>query len=598
MSLIVRPTLLSTFIQRVVEDGPNTAFMYREKGLWRNVTWVEYEKKVIEISWALKKLGIKSKDRICLISKNNPNWQYCDLAIMSLGAVVVPIYDTLSAEEIFEIIQKTEAKMILVEDVNQREKIQAIRKSLSSEIIVVSFDTPKEDEQILSLSQLLSDVRKQVASEEEMTAEWRLLANHFPVDHPCTMVFTGGVEGKSKASLLTHQNFMFVLEELSVSFSLNTDDISMMILPSANVMGRIESMLNYVSGLKLVYVSSLKSFVADIKEVKPTLLMAVPRVFEKVYLEFSKKSDTLSASKRLVARWAIQVGEAVSERLQSGQKIPLYLNVQKKIAENIVLSKVKDIFGGSLRFAVSGGASLNRELLEFYHACGILILEAYGLTEATGPVTVNTPGAYRFGSVGRPLRKVELAFSQDQEILVKGPNIVQKYEHLETQENYFEFGFLKTGDRGHLDEDGFLILEDRIKDTIVLSTGRNIYPAKIENLITLDPLISQAFVFGESKPNLVALLSLDSVFAQRLAEEHKIAYKSYEDLLTQKDFVQIIQESIDSVNERLATFECVRKFKILPRAFSVEAGELSPSFKPRRKFLAQKFVLEIEELFS
>jgi long-chain acyl-CoA synthetase len=347
------------------------------------------------------------------------------------------------------------------------------------------------------------------------------------------------------------------------------------------------------------YAEGLNTLMDNIAEVKPTILVAVPRIFEKVYGAFTSRFNSGPPHMRLMGSWALTVGLEYSRALQGGRKPGPLLRAQYQAADRLVFKRVRERFGDRLRFTISGGAPLAREIAELCHACGLLVLEGYGLTETTGPVCVNRLHEYRFGTVGKVLGGSEIKIAEDGEILIKGAEVFRGYfgNPLETKLAFTEDGFFRSGDIGNIDTEGFLTITDRKKDILITAGGKNISPQKIENLIKSDPLFTQALVVGDKRKYLAALVTINLEEARRMAKSAGIESRASEALLGSTRFEELSRKRMDALNRRLAAYENIKRFKILAREFTVEAGELTPSSKVKRKFCTQKYADVIEDLY-
>lgn len=585
------------FHLRVQESYSKTAILKKEEGVWRGQTWGEIESRVYRIAKALEKSGITKGDRVAILASTSPDWSMIDFAIMSLGAVCVPIYPTVMASDVQFIIKKAEVKWIFLEDHVQAAKLgQPSEGSLAkSHRILLSS---KSSEYGVSLEEWLN---LNAATEHEVSKtdleNWRLKSKTFDSSALATLIFTSGTTGEPKGVRLTHRHFLAMCEANLRRLPLGPSDSFLAFLPLSHVLGRAEQWLFVCVGWVHAYAESLAKVADNIFEVKPTVLVAVPRIYEKFYQKILAQLEKSTGLKKIALQQALKIGREYSKALQNSQRPSFFLKAQHALYDRILFSKVRERFGGRIRFCVSGGAALSAEIIEFFHSCGILILEGYGLTETTGPVCVNSPQSYEFGTVGKAVSGVDLKLAEDGEIWIRGPQVLDSYLGQEAS-NSLDDGWFATGDIGEITAKGSIKITDRKKDIIVTSGGKNVAPQKLENLIKADPLFSQVLVIGNERKFLTALITLDPVESRKIFNETHTETIENVHVIKSKEFLSRVEKKIKDVNSQLPSYEQIKKFQVLAREFSVEAGELSPSLKIKRKFCEQKYQKLIEAMYG
>ena len=603
MSIIIGQSISDTFHKRVATTPHKTAIIRKKSGTWVNLTWNDVDAKVFEIAIALIQQGVKRGDHVAILSQTRPEWTFLDYAIMSLGAVTVPVYAAVTADDVFQILKDSGASGIFVEDAIQLEKVRSLETRLKDLKFVVCIEGSQQ--QSTTAATLETWVGRSLETEikqknrETLVSEWRALANAIQPNDLATLVYTSGTLGVPKGVELSHQNFLAILGDLSKTIQLTDRDVTLFFLPAAHIMGRIEPMMGVAVGLTNAYAESVNALIDNLIDIRPTILVSVPRIYEKLYTSIMNRVSSEWTVHRQGFKLALETGRAYSRLLQDGKKPDPLLSLQYAAADRLFFKPIREKLGGRLRFAISGGATLSRNIDEFFHACGVLVLEGYGLTECTGPACLNRPHDFRFGTVGKPLPSCEVTIASDGEVLVRGPMVTKTYHQLSDEtRSAFEGGWFHTGDIGEIDADGFVRITDRKKDIIVTSGGKNISPQKIENLVKADPLFSNVMVVGEARPYLAALMTLNSNEARRLCEEKGLAFENVATAIENEAFFRVLREKIDAVNAQLPSFETVKRFRILPREFSLDAGELTPSLKIRRRFCSEKYADLIDAMYN
>jgi len=579
------------FVKRAQVNSQKTAYLRKKEGSWISTKWQNFEQEVFEVARALQEAGVGRGDRVAILSQTRPEWSIADIAILSLGAVTVPIYSSVTSDEVFYILKDSLAKVIVVEDSVQREKVRPLLKQLENLKLGVTFEAAGDDD--------FKAFRVWVKAPGQLSLEaWRENTRSFGKDTLATLVYTSGTTGLPKGAELAHENFLAMIAASDQALEIGEDDLTLLFLPTAHIMGRSEQMLMLGVGWTTAFAESMAGLMDNMAELKPTILVSVPRIYEKFYAAIQSKFTAGPSRNLWIFETALAIGRRYSQCLQRGERPSWLLQKQYKLADRVVFSKVREKFGGRLRFTISGGAPLSREIAEFFHACGIMILEAYGLTETTGPISSNRVGEFRFGTVGKLLNGTEVKLAADGEILLKGPMIFKGYNGKpEMTAEALHDGFFATGDVGHIDEQGFLKITDRKKDIIITAGGKNIAPQKIENLFKSDSLFANVIVFGDREKYLVMLLCLNLAELRKAFQKTGLNFSGLEDALKVDDIKKLIKIRVDKINAGLASYEKIKKYHILPRDLSLEAGELTPSLKVKRKFCAQKYADLIKSLY-
>jgi len=598
----VFPTITQAFLNRVRSQPDHETFYYKEGTEWKTVTWKEYFETVKAISIGLAELGLKADEKVCLISNTKLEWSACDMAILGAKAITVPIYASNLPDECAYIINHCDARFVFVEDQKQLEKVLSVKDKLPRLEKIIAFSMQPSpaianDKGILTLA-ALRELGKRAPNQERFE---RNLMDVKPTD-TFTICYTSGTTGVPKGVVLTFDSLASMLDDVdrTLGKDVTENDIVLSFLPISHIFGKVESMAVYHFGWKVYYAENIEKLLFNMAEVKPTMMFAVPRVFEKAYSRIKATIDDSPATKRKLFAWALHSGRRYFGKIWSGKSPSVSETLQYEVARRLVFKKVYARFGGRIRFCLAGGAPLSREIGEFMRIVGVPILEGYGLTETCAPVTLNAPDAMKFGSIGKPLPEVALKIAEDGEILVKSRKVFKEYykDPAATREVLEPNGWFHTGDIGIIDDEGFVKITDRKKDLIITSGGKNVAPQKIENLAKTHKFVSQFVVHGDKRNFLTALIVLDREDTIKYARENNILFSEYSELVKNPKVIALAQKVVDAVNKQLASFETVKRFKILPNDFSVETGEITPSLKVRRKFCNEKYQSELDSMYS
>jgi long-chain acyl-CoA synthetase len=568
------------------------AVTYKDaSGQWVSKTYREVGDIIRRLALGLLELGIEKGDKVSILANTRPEWTYFDYAALSVGAVVVPIYQTNSPDECEYVIENSDAKAVIVEDSEQLAKIDEIRSQVPKLEHVIRMEGTGGN--AISMDELIE------AGSSRSDSEWEQRYQSVTPDDICTFIYTSGTTGPPKGCVISHGNYRSMVTMALDESVLEQNTTTYLFLPLAHSFALLIQLLSFDLGGNIAYWERdpLK-IIPNLAEVKPDYFPSVPRIFEKIYTAATGEVEKSGGLKKLVFNWAIGVGRRVRERERAGQPIGWLLRKQYEFADKQVLSKIRALFGGRIKNCVTGAAPINPEILRFFDAAGVLILEGWGMTETSTAATVARPDAFKFGKVGKAFKGCEIRIADDGEILVRGPNIFQGYyKNDEATRETLEDGWLHTGDIGEIDADGYLSITGRKKDIIITAGGKNITPANLEAEIKQSPYVSQCVVIGDRRPYLVALVTLDMEECAKLCEEKGWPADPAE-LRENAEMKAIIQQHLDQVNEKFARVEQVKKFEILPHDLSQETGELTPTLKVKRNVVTEKYEKDVEALYA
>jgi long-chain acyl-CoA synthetase len=571
--------------------GDAPAIRFKEGGEWVSRSFAQVEETVRRLALGLIDAGVEKGDKVSILANTRPEWTYFDFAALSIGAVVVPIYQTNSPEECQYVLENSDAKVVVVEDDEQLEKIRAVRERVPLLEQVVRMTGSSDD--ATSVEELAA--KGAAGAAEEWERRWRAVA---PED-VCTFIYTSGTTGPPKGCVITHGNYRAMLDMIQENSVIEEEDLTYLYLPLAHSFALLIQLASFDLGATLAYWERdpLK-ILPNLAEVEPTYFPSVPRIFEKIYTTATTAMEKEGGLKKAVFDWSIRVGAKVREMERAGRKPGFLLRKQYGFADKRVLTKIRGLFGGKLRIATSGAAPINPEILRFFDAAGVLVLEGWGMTETSTAATISRPDDFKIGTIGKPFPGCDVRIAEDGEILVKGPNVFQGYyKNEEATRETIVNGWLHTGDLGSVDSDGFIEITGRKKDIIITAGGKNITPANLEAEIKQHRLVSQCVVVGDRQPYLVALVTLDPEDAVAYAKEHGLP-EDPEQLASDPAVRAAIEEHVATVNEKFARAEQVKKIAILPQDLSQESGELTPTLKVKRAVVADRHKDAIERLYA
>ncbi len=587
-------TLSQLFLSTVktyVKDGLLTA---KVEGRYVPLSTDEVARRVKHLSLGLADLGLGPGDKLVIFSENRPEWTMTDFAVLCAGAVTVPIYTSLMPEQVKYIINDSDAKIVVCSNRDLWLKVEAVKHDLPSVHHFVLIDE-QGPEGTLSLSEVMGRGTS-VAAANPGLFEKRALAVR--PDDAASIIYTSGTTGIPKGVVLSHGNFVSNAKALDAVTEFTDKDTILSFLPLSHVLERMTTFSFLYKGATIAYAESIETVAENLLEVRPTIMISVPRLFDKIYAKVMDNVLTQSPLKRKIFFWALKVGKKYGARKIRHRGIPWGLGVRRRLAAKLVFSKIVEKTGGRVHFFVSGGAPLSSDVAEFFYAIGITILEGYGLTETSPVLTCNTFDKMKFGTVGTPVPGVEIQIAKDGEILAKGPNVMKGYykKDQETREA-FEGGWFHTGDIGHFDEEGFLVITDRKKDLIVTAGGKNVAPQPIENLLKTNSYIQNAVVVGGGRKFISALIVPNFERIEAYARTSGIPFASRKDLVEREEIVNFMLAEVNRTTPHLASYERIKKVVLLDRDFDVDS-ELTPSLKVKRHIVEKTFKALIDFLYK
>src|SRR3954463_5072928 len=553
---------------------------------WVDIDYADLGVAVSEVARGLIDLGIARGDRVSILANTRPEWTYANLGILASGAASVSIYQTNSPEECHYVLDHSESRAVFVEDGEQLAKIREIEDELPALEFVIVMDPDGE----IGDAVRLDDLRERGRSRAQSELDERI-ASVTPEDS-CVFIYTSGTTGPPKGVILTHGNYRAMCDMVPESRSFGEGQTVYLFLPLAHAFALLIQFVALELGSTVAYwQKDPQKIISDLMEVKPSYFPSVPRIFEKIYTLATSNAEDPEKLQQ-----AVKIGMTVRQMQERDEEVPAELQSAFDQAEEALFQNVRNLFGGKVEQCVTGAAPIAPEILEFFYACGVPVMEGYGMTETSTSATVNTPEAYRFGSVGKPMSGVEAKIAEDGELLLRGPNIFKSYyKNEEATRSTLIDGWLHTGDLGHIDEDGFVYITGRKKDIIITAGGKNITPANLENGLKQSRWISQAVVIGDRRPFLVALITLDPEEVPAFAQEHGLEPG---DVAESEAMRAEVQRAVDEVNAKVGRVEQIKKFAILPEDLSQATGELTPTLKVKRNVVHEKFADVVESLYA
>ncbi|MCB9788705.1 MAG: long-chain fatty acid--CoA ligase [Deltaproteobacteria bacterium] len=583
---------------------------YYEDGVQQGIAWSDAADEVRHLCWGLIRVGVEPGERVAILSETNRLWTACDQAILAAGAVTVGIYATAHPDEVAFILRDADVRVVIVETSEQAELLAArpdLAEALTHVLVMrpgprelASTTPPGVDGPIAPLTSIIQPERAD--SPDGRRVVLARLSAVLPSDL-AALVYTSGTTGRPKGVELTHDNLVSAARTFTSIMPLGPDDVSLVYLPLAHVLQRISVYAGLIFGGRGVYLEAPEQLPVALTEVRPTVLAGVPRVFEKIQARVLERVASLPLHRQRAFEWALGVGRRHASALRAGAPIPARLRAEHALADRLVLRRIRDAFGGRVRFLVSGAAPIGLDTLEFFHAAGLVILEGYGLTESAAAATINRLDAFRFGTVGQPVPESELRLADDGEILLRGPSVCRGYWKREeaTLEAFGgeppEAGWFHTGDIGALDAEGFLRITDRKKDILITAAGKNVAPQPIENALRASPLVEHACVIGDRQRYLVALFTLDAEGVRTWARAEAVDAHDISALAEHPRVLDAIERHVAQVNEGLARYETIKRFAVLPEPFTVARSLLTPTMKLRRRAIAEEYAELIERLY-
>lgn len=575
------------------------ALKYRKQGRYVTLSFAEFYERSLMAARGLKKSGMQPGDRVAILSENRAGWLIADMGILIARGITVPVYSTNTPEQIAYMLDHAGVNIVFVSSRFQYAKLLTVREQLPKVKLVVSFERfiGSPDLPVCTFYQL-SEIDDAITPAEKADLEGGI--DEIAQDDPLTLIYTSGTTGVPKGVVLSHRNILFdtIYTSQKMGRALEGTEVLLSFLPLSHVLERtVGYYMSVLNGCLVAFADSIEKIPENMLEVKPSVIISVPRLFEKIYSRIFENVHQSSLLKKRIFHWAVKVGMEYVEQRYINKKLPRTLCVKQRIAEVLVFGKMRERFGGNMKFCCSGGAPLDKAITEFFWAIGLPIFEGYGLTETSPVLCTNTLEQVRFGSVGTPLEHTEFRIAPDGEILVRGPQVMKGYyKNPEATVEAFEDDWFKTGDIGHI-ENGFVYITDRKKEIIVTAGGKNVPPQPIENELKMDKYIASAFVFGDRKPYLTALIvpNLDRLL--EYAREKHVDYFDLNDLIMHEPVQKLFEQRIAEINRKLPSYETIKKFVLLPRDFSIDEGELTATLKLRRKVIYEKHKEKIEGMY-
>ncbi|MDT8318422.1 MAG: long-chain fatty acid--CoA ligase [bacterium] len=596
-------TIPKKLLANVGRFGEKPALFYKEPdfGEWQQVSWNEFGRKVDTLAAYLISISLKKGEKVVLLSENRPEWVISDLAILAAGAVTVPVYFTSTASQIDHILNDCGAEIVLVSTIDQLDKLL---KTGSSENVrkIILMDAPRSSsahiyKKVILLSDIYASSLAQSTSVYMTEIKERL--SELSEEDLASILYTSGTTGPPKGVMLSHKNFLFNAAACAKVIELSEDDLLLSFLPLSHAFERTAGCyLPLLKGSAIAYAESIEKIPHNMLELRPTIMVGVPRFYEKTYASILSRLDGQSAYKKRLFSWGVKTGEAWTRIKAEGRRPAFLLSLKRFIADKLIFARVRAGMGGRLRFFVSGGAPLSREIGGFFDSIGVTILEGYGLTETSPVITCNTLSHRRAGTVGRALPGVEVRIENDGEIATKGPHVMKGYYNNEKATGeVIKEGWFFTGDIGEI-RDGYLTITDRKKDLIVTAGGKNVAPQSIETVLIADPFINQIMVYGDGKKFISALIVPDMAKLEELARRKKVYYVSMEGLCSDAAIIAFYMDRIDAALKEFAPYEKVRKIALLWEPFSMDRGEITPTLKVNRKKITGRYRMELEKLYE
>lgn len=586
-------TIISQFFQRAAELGDKPCFHYKHEGTWRQLSWDEVAGLVRQYARGLLSLGLAKGAPVALMARTRIEWTLLDCAILAVGGIAVPIYPNMAPEEIVFILNDCGARVIAIEDDAMREMVKHLNHGTLPFDHVIQMEGGGADVGVVTLGALMEKGARTTHDEFDERVQDITSAD------VASYVYTSGTTGWQKGVVLTHANLLGEIEAVADAFDFGSDDICLVWLPQAHVLGRMAEFYLLTQGCQSAFAESIEKLVRNYREVRPHFVVGVPRMLEKAYERVTSVMERKPWIIKKIFAWSVRVGEEVVHAKQQRRSLSWWLRLKQACAYLCVFRYIDVRFGGRLRCIISGGAPLNKDVATFFSGAGIQVLEGYGLSETFAAVTANRMNDFKFGTVGKPLKGVEIMLAADREILVRGPMVFSAYlNRPEETDAAFQNGWFATGDVGEFSREGFLRITDRKKDIIITAGGKNIAPQPIEGALAASPYIDAAVVCGDGHKYLVALVALDYDAVSAFAHAEGISYTELAELNAHPAVHALIERVVAKKNEKLARFETIKRFAIVPDGFSETNGGLTPTMKVRRKHVMEKYGELIESLYK
>ena len=584
---------------QVRKYGERPAYRRKVNGEWVFRSWKEYGEVVRHFAMGLLSLGVKRGERVAILGSTREEWDLADRATLAIGGIGVGVYHSNPPEQVRYIVDHSEARILVVENEDQWKKIEEIRAEIPrvEKFVIMDPLSDMSDPSMMSFAEVVELGRK---NEDAFDGEYWSRGKGLGMSDEAIYVYTSGTTGPPKGAVLSHGNIMAIMEGFrQMGIFVPEEDRTVAWLPLPHVFGRFVILSGIHNANMWSYAGEIETLIDDLADIQPTVFHSVPRIYEKIYQKMTSAMGQASPMKRRLFEFCVKTGREVSRLTQEKRPIPFRLRLKHSIANRLVFKKLRGIFGGRIRCAITGGAPLSKEILEFFHAAGILILEGYGLTESPS-AAFNRPDDFRFGTVGPPVPGMEIKTAEDGELLLRSPIVFSGYlkDSQKTKEAFSDDGWYCTGDIGVVSSEGFVTITDRKKDIIITAGGKNVAPQNIENLLKTSPMISQVMVYGDRKPYLTALITLDPEESASWAEGEGIKHEDLSELCRNGRVRERIGDIVKEKSRHLASFETIKKFEILPEDFSQEAGEITPTLKVKRRFVSEKYGDLLEKMYQ
>ncbi len=588
-------TISQLFLNTVKSYPKDDLMLYKKEGKYVPVSTDEFSRRVRYFSLGLRDLGLNPGDKLIILSENRPEWVMTDLANLCLGGVTVPIYTSLVPEQIKYIIHNSDAKVVLYSDAFLGSKVEAVKSELTKVTHYITLET-QAPEGVITYDQVMKRGEKIQAEDPGL---FDRIASKVKPDDVASIIYTSGTTGLPKGVMLSHGNFVSNVISATQVIEFTHQDTVLSFLPLSHSFERMVTFCYLYKGCSIAYAESIDTVGENLLEVRPQIMVSVPRVFEKIYAKVMDNVLSSPPLKRKIFFWATKVGRKYGQKTLKGDPVPRFLRFKRRIAHRLVFSKIIEKTGGKVKFFVSGAAPLSKDIAELFYAMGLVVLEGYGLTESSPVISVNRLEKIKFGTVGPPIPAVDVKIAEDGEILARGPNIMKGYYKMEEETNeVLKEGWLYTGDIGYLDEDGFLVITDRKKDIIVTAGGKNVAPQPIENLLKTNAYISNAMVIGDKRKFMSALIVPNFEKLEEYAKFNNISYQDRKSLVENDQIIRFLEAEIERTTPHLASYEKIKKVALLDREFEVEKGEITPTLKVKRNTIEEKYKDVINALYG
>jgi len=582
--------------ESVLKYSEHVAMRIKVSDNWKEYTYKEMGEQIDAVAFALLESGIAEKKMIGIFAPNRPEWAIADFAILSVKAVSVPIYGTNTSKQTEYIIDDAGINLLFVGTHEQYKKVQEFNRSSKKVKKIVVFDksVKLEGDDSIHFDDFIA-----LGKKSDKSDELKKRLEKCETSDLATLIYTSGTTGDPKGVMLTHSNFYHQLNGISEHFDISIKDISLCFLPLSHAYERSWSYIVFLYGAQNNYLADPKKIVETMPEVRPTAMVAIPRLYEKIYAAVFEKLEKSSSLKKGLFMWALAKGKTYQYKKKDKKIVGPWLGFTHSLADKIILSKIRDVVGGPKNFFSAGGAALSKDIEEFFFAAGLLVCQGYGLTETSPVITCNRPAEFKFGTVGKVISDTDIKINDEGEILIRGGNLMTGYYNKpEATAEAIVDGWFHTGDIGIIDSEGFLKITDRIKDLIITSQGKNIAPQQIESLLGMDRYIEQITTIGDEKKYISALVVPTFVSLEEYAKENGIQFSSKDDLVKNPKIIKFYKDRIEAASKELANYEQIKRFTLLGNDFTQEGGELTPTLKTKRKVVAEKYKDIIDSMYA